>query len=775
MQRDKLYQILLMACSLACAASAASAQQSQSARASDDIVVTATRREEAIQKVAVSAQAFGSETLREQNITASSELQRLVPGVILSGGGSDVNTTFTIRGQGRDTIGPISPSVMSYVNDVPLPAWGAIIPTYDMANVQILKGPQGTLFGRNTTGGAVLTYSKQPTYQFGGYLQGLIGSYNWKEVEGAINVPLIQDKLALRVAGLGRGRDGYTKSGNGGQAADDLRSQAFRVSILFEPTSWIKNVTVYDYYKENAIQSLHPIDYVAETGPGGANATFRLFGPAFDCNTSPSCDVDLALQRQRDAGPRVGYANPGYPKNSHNIQGVSNTTTVDLGAVTVKNIVAFRSNRIFQLSDTDGTEMTIINVPVWTSDDQITEELQLSGDTLGNSLHWLVGGFYLQDEPGGPNALAYDLFRPAGVDPDTWFLDNVQNAAFANRSHAVFGSLSQDMSWLIPGLKINGSARYTWDSTKECGVTTVPFSGAPAADFKACTTVPGAFVASARFKKPTWSIGADYQAADNIFLYVVSRRGYRAGGLNAPRLGGTLAQYQTFAPQTVTDVEIGAKTDWTAGDWRARFNIAAYHGKFDDLQRPASGIPPNFDGDGDPLDDPANTSLDLNVGTAEINGVDIDGFVSPFAALRVNYGVSWFDGVKSAVPASLAGLGAPGKQFDNAPKWSYQVGLQYDFPFQLAGGDLSANVDWYWVDKYRVQYFPFPSRHVMNASVKLDNIGGRAGLSGQFFIQNLTDEVYFTNTSLSGLSPGILTATYAAPRMFGLRLRYEYN
>jgi iron complex outermembrane recepter protein len=746
-----------------------------SLQSQDDIVVTANRREEAIQTVGVSVQAFSAESLRKENIGTSQDLQRLVPGVVFSGGGSNSNTTLYIRGQGREIVGPVSPSVLAYENEVPLPAWGAIIPTYDMSNVQVLKGPQGTLFGRNTTGGAILTYSQAPKYEFGGYLQGLIGNYNWKEVEGAINIPLIQDRLAIRVAANGRSRDGYTKSGMGEPNADNLDSQSFRVSVLFEPTNRIKDILVYEDYNAKDSLSVHLTGYSPSTGPNGQGAVFRAFPSSLDCNISPSCDVDLALARQLAAGPRVYWSSVGWPASWRHIQGVSNTTTADFGAVTIKNIFGYRNNRIAESTDVDGTEMPIIDVRTQRSDDQITDELQLSGSFLGGSLRWLAGAFLLENVPGGPNAIAYDEFRPPDVSQDSWFLNSVQNDAVAERSHAFFVSLSQDLSAVVPGLKINASARYTWDALTTCAISVAPYSTPPAPDFDACRAIPGAFMGTVKAEKPTWSFGLDYQASDNIFAYIVTRRGYRAGGLNTPALAGILTAFQSFAPQVLTDVEGGAKTDWTIGSWRGRFNFSAYYGKFDDLQRSANGFPPNFDGDNNALDDPTNTSLILNAGSATIKGVDVDGFLSPASGLRITYGGSWFDG-EIPLPSgttSLSGLINTNTQFDNAPKWSYFLGGRYAFPSEIVGGELSVNADWYWVDSYKTQQFIFPSHHVLNASLDLDNIGGR-GIDAQLFVQNLTDEVYFQNGSLVGVSPGLLAASYQPPRMFGLRLRYEF-
>src|SRR6185369_4323416 len=142
-----------------------------------DIVVTARRRAEDISKVPVSVTAFGSAQIESKHIQNLTDLTKLTPGLNITGGGSRTNVFVTIRGQSRGVTGNVSPGVLTYFNEVPLPTYGSTIPTYDMANIQVLKGPQGTLFGRNSIGGAILTYSKAPTYHFEGYVKGEIGQY----------------------------------------------------------------------------------------------------------------------------------------------------------------------------------------------------------------------------------------------------------------------------------------------------------------------------------------------------------------------------------------------------------------------------------------------------------------------------------------------------------------------------------------------------------------------------------------------------------------------
>src|SRR3546814_811706 len=121
------------------------------------------------------------------------------------------------------------------------------IPTYDIANVQVLKGPQGTLFGRNTLGGAILVGTQAPTYNLGGYVQGDYGRYNYRALEGAINIPIVDDKIALRLAGQIRRQDPRTKNLSGGKGFDDIHQDSFRASLLVEPADGVKSITVFDY------------------------------------------------------------------------------------------------------------------------------------------------------------------------------------------------------------------------------------------------------------------------------------------------------------------------------------------------------------------------------------------------------------------------------------------------------------------------------------------------------------------------------------------------
>jgi iron complex outermembrane receptor protein len=242
------------------------------------IVVTARRRQESAQDTPVSVSVLSAADLQHSGVEEIRDVMESVPGVNLAGQGSSFNTVFSIRGMSRGVIGNAQPSVATYVNEVPVSTQGASVPTYDMASVQVLKGPQGTLFGRNTTAGALVIATQVPTEELGGYASAIFGSYDWRQYEGAFNLPLLDNKVLLRVAGQLLDRDGYTRNqSQPGRDLDDRNRDNFRISLQLQPFEGFKNLTVYE---RNAIDEV------------GAGMVFYRFLGSGDAN-APTSAVDL--------------------------------------------------------------------------------------------------------------------------------------------------------------------------------------------------------------------------------------------------------------------------------------------------------------------------------------------------------------------------------------------------------------------------------------------------------------------------------------------------
>ena len=212
----------------------------------EQIVVTAQRRSQRLQRTPVTVTALSSSLLRQQGVHSEADLQIAVAGLTTRASTDANDLNFAIRGQSIDAFSSSQPAVQAYVDEIPVTG-GTASTFYDLGSVQVLKGPQGTLFGRNTTGGAVIYTTAQPTYKFGGYLDTRLGDYGLKETQGAVNIPIIDQHLAIRIAADGDWQDGFTKNLFNNNTVGDVNRKGIRGSVLFQPTDTLSDTLVVDY------------------------------------------------------------------------------------------------------------------------------------------------------------------------------------------------------------------------------------------------------------------------------------------------------------------------------------------------------------------------------------------------------------------------------------------------------------------------------------------------------------------------------------------------
>ncbi|MDE1145157.1 MAG: TonB-dependent receptor plug domain-containing protein [Azospirillaceae bacterium] len=769
-----------------------------------EVVITARRHAETAQTVPVSVTVIDSSTLASAGLESTSDLQRMVPGVILNGSGSDANTTYTIRGQSRAVIGPGLPSALTYLNDVPLTRWGAVLPTFDVDGVQILKGPQGTLFGRNTTGGAVLVNTVKPGFDVNGYVQADIGNYAKHNFQGAINIPVVDNKLAFRIAGDIEQRNGYTSNISTGKDQDNVNSKAVRFSVLLKPTEWLQNTTVFDYYHADDNNS----GVVAVTPP-----VSPVLWPAI-----------TALQGQNP----YTNASTTQPFSKVKVWGVSNTTEAEFDDFSIKNIFGYRSSDVDQVNSATGlglapmpfplaslgvaagTPVTLFNNYNAVVEEQFTEELQFSGTAFNKSLTWLVGAFYLKEQPTGPDYLAEDLFRPsaASASPTSlyitqlfggiWPAGTLADNLYTDESKAVFANVSYDLSHVadaLHGFKLNAGLRYTWDKEGVCANSkaSIDFATglsvvAPYNSLAQCQADKGGTVGSAlnpyyasyqgsaSFEAPTYTLGVDYEVNDNLFFYFTTRRGYRAGGINAPAQAPILQPYQTYQPQTVTDYEVGAHVKWRVDEWAGRFNIAAFTASYTNYQLEATGIIAGSLPGVTAINQPANTALTLNAGDATFQGVEVDGLISPFRGLDFTYSASYlypkYDSLNVASFLSAGGFFKAGP-FSGTPRWSYSASLNYKLPFQTEAFDAHFVADYYHMGSVWQTSVLLPAYDLTSFNLRFSNIM-KQDVDLTLYVDNAFDAKYIHNILLGSPSFGTYSGSYGAPRMFGARLRYGF-
>lgn len=781
-------------------------------RVIDEVVVTARRKEESAQQTPVAVTALDTEGLYRQNITEMKDLMTVTPGINFTSSGGANNTVFSIRGRSRGVFGNAQPAVASYVNEVPLSAQGASIPNYDMASIQVLKGPQGTLFGRNSTAGAVLVTTARPEHHFGGFITGKLGNYDARLVEGAINIPLVEDKVALRVAGQLDKRDGYTKDMMHPDKGDldEHDRDSHRISLLVEPTANFSNLTVYEKnnYDERGL-GIIPVGY--QPGTGTISEIPYYSGGAFDptgvdgvpsgfiidpssplgiapCGGDPSCDIGVVMARQDAAGIRKVWLNQLNTAKTE-LTSWSNTTIWDLGAITLKNIIGYREVYSAPVSDIDGLPFPMIDSFNPVSSKQWTEEFQVSGSALGGALEYIGGLFWLKSEPDGDNQLLMQLFAQSGTPyhstaPAPFNGGFGPSDFFTDESKAVFGQISYDLTHLnasLEGLSVDIGLRHTKDRAENC----------PVAGVSATAPMPRESDCERRiredFSKTTYNLGLNYQLNDEILIYGVTRTGYRAGGVNSPILGGSLTSFQSYSPETVQDFELGLKSDWSLGDIFGRLNVALYHSKYKDVHYavPTTGVgltTGGIDGDYDDSNDPTGGLFYSNAGEATVEGIEVELITQLTDNLKLTFSGSKMD--KDLDPKIRVPEGFPLELIEQreleafvflgAPDWSYTANIDYTLPLDAGIGEIILSSRYFrisdihyggniYADAYEIVDFRADWYGVLGSSI-----------DAAVYLMNAFDEEALLGPSSSTAGLGVNSGFYNAPRMWGVSLRYSF-
>lgn len=748
-----------------------------------DIVVTAQRRSENAQSVPVSIVALGAAALEEKQVRSLADLTTVAPGIrfVSQGGAGSMN--IIMRGLGKAPVGDAPNAVISYFGDVPLYFWGSDVPTYDLENVQVLKGPQGTLFGRNAIGGAVLIVPAKPTYDVEGYGRVSLGNYEYRDFEGAVNVPVIDDKVALRIAGKLSRRDGYYKNLTEPKARpSDIHRDSVRASLLIEPTENLRNTTIVD--KMDADESGEGVTLVA-VFPTGVVRTPALAG-AYDCHTvtatnpvacvgfQPTRDIDDAFAQSLANGRRnMSTSNGLYLRRK--LWGIQNKTELDLGNVQIRNIFGYRRTNIRFLSHASAVSF---NPPLLQglgaiTIDQWTEEVQALGKLFDDRLDWIVGGFYVHEDPTGLN----------------WQKNNIGStgSAYSNsfnnrKSKALYGQIGFT---IVEGLKLNAGYRHTWDTAKVCLANTPAAAGAPTLTGSTCDNFAGSVTVPYKKDKPTYTVGLDWKMNDNVFAYLTHRRSFRTGGVNAPNFNtpatAFLRPFQSYAPETVKDVEVGVKTDWMIGDMKARFNIDAFRMDYSGVHTSVNvaALVPGGD-----QAFPYNAgSVVAQTGKRRFTGGEAEFMLKPIPTLTLSGNVAHVKQkiISFALPAGLLNeFVRQGKLFalpvaaQLSPKWSYSLSGRWELPIKPLDGDVVFNADFYRQTGFQVGNANLPAYDVTNARLEWNNIGA-TGASFAFFARNLFNQTNAVAAGATSASLGFFSYQYSEPRMYGLEATFRFG
>jgi iron complex outermembrane recepter protein len=748
-----------LAATLACAVAftATAAAQEADGLAPDDAVarlgtvtVTARKVEESLQDTPVSVTAVSGADLEAREIDSSEALGQIAPNLIVTKGqgvsGNASAGAYFIRGIGQiDFLLNTDPGVGVYVDGVYVArSMGSILDLVELERVEVLRGPQGTLFGRNTIGGAINMVSRAPTEDFEAKVRVVAGSFDRKEAQASLNGK-IAEGLSGRASILYRDREGWVERITDGTTLGDEETFAARGALRF---NGIENLTVdlaLDYANTEGTSSPSNVVQTSETAtfPGFHNGA--LVGPPCvppaGALTDPRCFNSQWVARDVFKEQGTGNAD-----TSVEVFGASLTGEYVVSEnLTVKSITGYRDTTALGNRDGDHTPITIQNTRDTWQHDQLSQEIDILGNAFGDRLNWILGLYYFQEEGTNLNFVTFPVvsFQSGG--------------SIDNDNRAVFGQATYD---LTEKLSLTAGMRWT-DETKrflpDQLVLTDPTGGFPPGSVPGFRLVPNA-ESSVGFEEVTPMVNLAYDWTDGFMTYVTYSEGFKSGGFTQ-RIFPPLPAPPSFDPEYAESIEAGFKFE--NADGRLRLNGAAYQTDYSDLQvLVLVGVQP----------------LTSNAAGAEISGFELELEALPADHLHVTAGIGYTNAQYTELDASVLALGlSKDKAFAQVPEWTGNLGLSYEWSIGNAAVnprvDLSYQSESY-MDSVNTESLKQDAFTLVNASISYRQEGSR--WEAKLFGRNLTDETYFAGGFADLVDQGYAEAAIGRPREWGVSLAMTF-
>ena len=770
-----------------------------------DIVVTATRRDSRLQTTPIAVSVIDSSLIQQAAPRNIGDLAAFVPNFSASTITGFNAASFAIRGVGQtNIIVYFEPPVAVLVDDFVVPSVQTqLLDTFDVAQVEVLRGPQGTLFGKNTTGGAVTVRTKRPVMnQFGAEARFQYGSFNTQKIQGSLNIPLINDKLALRVVGGYDKDDGYYHNGacygpvtgfvpnkfNGvsgcldGRRIGGRKVANGRAKLLFEPSSNVRALLQYEWLRDKS-QSVPSVNVNGEFTGAGAFLTDLLHtvrtNPA---NSDPLFNAAITNRNSGlvniERGQRVS------------VDGFYLNTDIDAGSGTFTSVTGYRNQRT-RLPNSyagvapiapDGQALSFFDASRDDNRKTFQQEVRFASKFQG-PFQFVAGGFYQHESIdfcvaqilGFLDLVAGPL--PFGNWNDTPFiLCNAQKGS----SKAVF---AEGTFKIAPTLTLTAGARYTrenktWRGRQQAFVPTLGGGFDPSitvADALGASVYKypsGVVTVGAKAHKLTYRASLGWQATPTVFGYATFSRGFKGGGFNDQiggfaAFGADLAAFATAAratkPETADSYEVGVKSEFL--NHRLRFNATAFHVKYSDLQKQLN-VPIVVNGQ------PNQVTLFVNAASAVVNGAEIEASAVPVHGLTLRGVLGYQDAKYKKYTAPGAGYNLADAPLDRAPKWQWTLDGTYQVPIASFKATFNGNVTYVGRNLFTQDIIQILGNTFLNARTLVNASVTLADADDRYYVRvigrNLTDKRYKTaEQNVAGLWQN---AQYGPPRFYGIEL-----
>ncbi|ALE17971.1 Outer membrane receptor protein, mostly Fe transport [Altererythrobacter epoxidivorans] len=767
-----------MSCLVAIPAHAQSADNAAAGEAefqpTNEIVVIARKREERLLDVPIAITALGQEQLDDLGANDLSGVQGATPNVnVVQGRGSASSANFFIRGIGQpDALQTFDPAVGVYIDGVYLSRiQGALLNLYDVERVEVLRGPQGTLYGKNTIGGAVNIVSKKPDLDYmTGEASFTYGKYDETIAKGYISAPIAPGSVALSLAGLYDNRDGIVTDPATGKKYNDRNNLSFRGILRAQPSDAVEVLLSGDYTRQRnkltlgcATTDLIGFDY---------NATFTgltpfVIAPNSDCD---NYDYEASTSFTGDEGQKLEH------------WGVSGTVNVELSdMLTLSSITAYRKLTPDLFIDIDATDTEVGDVFVGVNQKQFSQELQLKLDA--DRLAGVFGLYYLNEQiTSQQTAWADNYLRYIGTPLE--FIRTIEDDQELD-SYAAFGQLTYDFT---DKFSMTAGLRYTHEKKSYYRHTDALLSSAVfqtdilASSYTFPDDLPAPFndIDSVSFDAWTPMVSASYKPTANTMIYASASRGFKSGGFNGRVNGladvtlevdGDTVVVPYFAPEKVWTYEVGAKGSWLDG--RVNVSVAAFHSDYKDFQARVGGGNTGVTGGSFPV---------LNAGKLTIQGIEVEGSVKPSTPLTIMASVGYLnakydeftDGRRAPAFSCNPTGNAVTCEPAFAPPLTARVGMDYTVP---VGDDasLSFGGDMRFVDKH---YLSVDNREGLEEDgYYLGNVYAEIDWGGYYLrgmVKNVTNSLYKTDGQEFSSVGNIQTVYFGDPRTWQVTAGFRF-
>jgi iron complex outermembrane receptor protein len=760
----------------------------------EEIVVTARRREELLEDTPVSVTALDETTLRDTGIVRLDQVQNLAPNLTFLTGRSGLAAAVFIRGVGQvDPILTFDPGVGIYVDGVYLARQaGAVLDVLDVEQVEVLRGPQGTLFGKNTVGGAINITTVKPRDELEGFSLLRVGTFDTVQTKAMVNVPVrvggLEDKLFTRFSFASVNTQGYTKNVLDGTYHSDTNSLSFLGAIRYLPVDDVELILKGTWFRDHNGNKGGRCVFVQDpplgalVNPGFADACKRSEPFYFEADTDPLSDIE-----------------------TYGIWGIGTWDVGEIGPIEslqIKSITAWLEQipRIREDGDTTGfLELSLLDLggkgdptqvpglgPVGELtggagfQQQISQEVQANAVALDGDLAW-VSGFYALWEDASADQAIVSLTSVPAFAASTGAISEAFTSV-DNWSWAIYGQATYD---LLDWLALTAGVRYTEEKKGFSKLQVNPSADpdfnpdAPPvnpilvdADESAIFTAwtPMASIAARAPDSLVETIGLDH-----LLGYFTYSQGFKGGGFNGNTRSGVPSQLVPFEPETLDSFEIGAKTiGW---EQRITFNVSLFYGLYDDIQvsqieAADAGILPEL--------------VVRNAAKATTKGAEFELQALPVDGLAITGSIGLldarYDDFSSPSALGPGEIDRDGETFNNVPRFQSRLTVQYSFQVPDFGpgwlqGWLTPRLDWFY--RSEVHYQPpellqafQQGYNLLQARLSYDFADDRSQFA--LWVENLTDQEYFEQTLPTASTLGTITRYYGAPRTVGVELSYRF-